>query len=151
MVIGHKDGKGKFHPHRQNIVDVNRRTLERWYSKHPTEPKKFLIRNEIDDVIKHVRNVRTTGNRKEDVVRKASHLMSSIAWHQPFGDANKRTAYVSAKNYLNDNGYTLKVKNKKDVLELNKLLVEVQGERSRMNPLIVKKIIFYTRNHIEKL
>src|SRR3990167_8218469 len=150
MVVGHKDKKGIFHPHRRSIINVNRKTLENWYKKYPDEPKRFVVRNEIDDVVKYVNRGKSTGNKKEDAIRKASYLMGSIVWHQPFGDANKRTAFISAKDFLNKNGYTLKVKSKQDVKELNKLLFEIQGERSRINPLIMKKIIFYTRDHTEK-
>ena len=77
--------------------------------------------------------------------------MGTISWSQPFGSANKRTAYVTAKDFLQENGYTMNIKSQKDKDELIRLLNEIQGERSRLNPDIMKQIIFYTANHIEKL
>ena len=134
-----------------SIIKTNKQVIEDWNKRYKTEKMKFGVRDEVNEVTRIVNNVKITGNEKEVLIRKASLLMASIAWAQPFLDANKRTAYITANDFLNKYGYDLPLKTKTDELELNKLLLHIQDERSRLNPLITKRIIFYTRRNIQKL
>ncbi len=59
----------------------------------------------IDTVIPHVDSVGNSGNKIEDLIEKAVHLMCKIAWEQPFEDGNRRTGIISATKFLRDHGY----------------------------------------------
>lgn len=76
--------------------------------------------------------------------------MASISWIQPFVGGNKRTAFVSTKKFLKDNGYDFSIKTEKDKTELIRLLNEIQNNRSELDPEILSAIIFYITERIKK-
>jgi len=76
--------------------------------------------------------------------------MSYISWAQPFADGNKRTGWISATKFLRDNGYELDLSNKSDQREIRRMLYAIQEERTCLDLLIVKQIIFYILKRITK-
>ncbi|WP_316506384.1 Fic family protein [Nitrosopumilus sp.] len=132
------------------LIDLNKKILETYYKKHPGNHIPFVVRTEIDDILPMVEKVGRSGDERKNLIEKSSYLMASISWMQPFGDGNKRTALISAIKFLQDNGYDLEISSADDQREIRRLLYEIQDERTDMNILVVKQIIFYISKRISK-
>ena len=86
------------------------------------------------------------------VCAKAATLMCGIAWAQPFAGANKRTAVALARMMLNRNGFDFDCPagGSADGDRLRRLLFEVQGLRSRLDPDTVLKTQIYLWPRLKK-
>jgi prophage maintenance system killer protein len=73
-----------------------------------------------------VNSVGNFGNKREDVVEKATHLMAKITHAQPFEDGNRRTGIISAMQFLRDNGYELEIESGQANLDIRKMLKEIK-------------------------
>lgn len=76
-----------------------------------------------------------------DVLMKAAVLMRSLIQNHPFHNGNKRTAVIATILFLEDNGYELRVPDKK----LIKLAVQIATPNSIPVPRIRKWLAKYTK------
>lgn len=135
---------------KDTIIEVNKEVLidPRIVDLKNIEP--FAVRDDINEVIDIVSKTGNTDNREENIIQKATYLMASISWLQPFVGGNKRTSYVSAKDFLRDNGYSFTINTEKDRDELITLLYKIQETRSELDTEILQEISFYIRKRIKK-
>lgn len=74
---------------------------------------------------------------------KAATVMCGVAWAQPFSGANKRTGVALARIVLNHSGFDFDcpavASGSGDADRLRRLLYEIQGRRSRLDPCTVLK------------
>ena len=135
---------------KQYLIDLNKKILETYTKKHRGAHAPFVVRTEIDEIMPMIEKVGKSGDEKKDLIEKSAYLMASISWMQPFGDGNKRTGLISAMKFLRDNGYELEISTDEDQREIRRLLYEIQDERTSLNSLVVKQIIFYISKRISK-
>lgn len=45
-------------------------------------------------------------NRKQRIIKKANQILAGIAFHQPFIEVNKRTAFAGTTKYFRRNGFS---------------------------------------------
>ncbi len=69
-------------------------------------------------------------DRRERIVRKASHILAGITFHQPFGEGNKETALALTVLYLNRNGFDLALEDKQIMDEIYDILTKTIREYS---------------------
>jgi prophage maintenance system killer protein len=46
-------------------------------------------------------------DRRQRIIKKANQILAGIAFHQPFIDVNKRTAFAATTKYLRRNGFSI--------------------------------------------
>jgi len=127
---------------KQDIIDTNQRVI----NLHLDELDVFWVRQDgLDDVFKIFDKVDVTDDL-QGLIKKGAYLMASIAWVQPFGAGNKRTASLITATFFHHNGAEMIIP--EDGKELRKLLYEIQEERWSLNETIIERIIFYISNTI---
>jgi len=127
-----------------NIVEMNRTILRQQLQNQPTNHEKISADREA------IKEILNEANERETVFDQAAYILAAIPWAQPFSGGNKRTAFASAKILLANKNYSVEVTSKQDIEFLRKLLFEIQGERSQLNPSILAKITLYLRNRSER-
>ena len=135
---------------KEEIININKEVLQDPQIIDPSNIEPFAVREEINQVIDIIDKVGKTDNREENLIEKASYMMASISWLQPFVGGNKRTAFISTQKFLEDNGYSFSVKSKEEKYELIRLLNEIQNNRSELDIETLQEIIFYIRKRIKK-
>lgn len=88
--------------------------------------------------------------RASGMCAKAATLMCGIAWAQPFAGANKRTAVALSRLMLNRNGLDFDCPADSDSDRLRRLLFEIQGRRSCLDPDTVLKTQIYLWPRLKK-
>lgn len=99
------------YPTFEAIVEFNRQEVTSSSEQYELEDENRL-RKILEDV-KREEGLST----KEALTKKASFLLFRITSVQPFHEGNKRTAYVTAKAFLNDNGFSVRA-TKKEVFNI---------------------------------
>ncbi len=85
------------------IVEVNRDVLEEIRVKR-ADSHRVASRSKLEDVIKRVQE------EKGDIYSKAASLLIQLTKAHAFDSGNRRTAYASAKLFLEANGKELSIK-----------------------------------------
>jgi death-on-curing family protein len=95
------------YPNIQEIVFYNKEALELIKVKK-ADRHEILAYPKVEDVIS------TCKNKKGDVYDKAICIIKGIAQKHPFASANRRTAIITTKAFLNANKKEFKVPNNKE-------------------------------------
>lgn len=129
------------------LIETNEKILKRHY-KLTGEQVWIGTTSTIDVIIPHVDGVGNSGNKKEDLIEKATNLMAKIAWEQPFEDGNRRTGIVSAIKFLRDNGYDLDIESGPGNLKIRELLKEIKIHRRGLHVKTMDQMSFYISERI---
>ncbi len=135
----------------QYLIDANEEILKRHARIKHVKVHIGIIQENIDRVIPIVGSVGHSGNRKEDLIEKAAHIMAVIPWVQAFLDGNRRTGIIAAGKFLNDNGYELDIDPENENTELRNMLSEIKKQCKTLNPNIMKQMSFYISKRIKPL
>ncbi len=124
------------------LIETNKKILER--HRRLTGKQVWIgTTRTIDTVIPHVDSVGNSGNKIEDLIEKAVHLMCKIAWEQPFEDGNRRTGIISATKFLHDHGYEVNIELGKGNLEIREMLEEIKRHRRGLHVETMTQMSFY--------
>ena len=124
------------------LIETNKKILER--HRRLTGKQVWIgTTRTIDTVIPHVDRVGNSGNKIEDLIEKAVHLMCKIAWEQPFEDGNRRTGIISATKFLHDHGYEVNIELGKGNLEIREMLEEIKRHRRGLHVETMTQMSFY--------
>ena len=80
----------------------------------------------------------------EDVAALAVRLMMAIAWAHPFEQGNKRTGFIAAVIFLEENGWLLDIPDFEDVADF---IIEAVSDKSLEGDLVE----LFRRNLIEQV
>lgn len=86
-------------------------------------------------------------NRRDRIIRKASHIMYGIAFRQPFFEGNKTTALFTTIDFLRQNGFDLPLETVAQEQEVFDFLVQVMFASRELADVIEfldKKVVTYT-------
>jgi death-on-curing family protein len=134
----------------QRIIDINKKIIESWNSRHFDNPEHFQYnKDRIDEVLEIVRNVADDLDHKRTLVEKAAFLVGGLAWNQPFSGANKRTAILCCTIFLSENGYQLNIPENQNP-ELRQMLFDIQEHRNEINKEIISKLVLYIAKFLNK-
>ena len=88
----------------QYLTETNEQLLLR--HKERTGEKVFIevIKKNMDQVLPMINNVGNSGNKEQDLLEIATHILGTITLKQPFMDGNRRTGIIAAGKFLRDNG-----------------------------------------------
>lgn len=136
---------------RQRIIDINKKIIELWNSRHPDRPEYFAVgADRIDEVLDIVKNAANDLDYEKSLIEKAAYLVGGLAWNQAFSGANKRTAILTCTLFLLENGYGLNIPQSRNP-ELRQLLFDIQEERCDVNRETIDKIILYIAKQVSKI
>ena len=133
---------------KQYLIETNVKILKR-HERLTGEKVWIGTTKTIDDIIPKIDSVGNSGNRKDDLIEKATHIIAFIPWAQPFEDGNRRTAIISATKFLHDNGYELGIESGKENLEIRKMVSEIKKYRRGLNADIMNQLSFYIAKRIK--
>ena len=130
------------------IIEINRKIIEEWNTRHFAHQEFIDVsRSRLNEVLEIVRQAGNELDLEEKIIIKAAFLLGGLAWTQAFSGANKRTAVLSTTVFLRRNGLRFTIPPKQQG-ELRKMLFEVQEQRDRPQPEIIKKIILYIKRNV---
>ncbi|MGI0022048.1 MAG: Fic family protein [Nitrososphaeraceae archaeon] len=110
---------------RQRIIDINKKIIQMWNSRHPDKPEFINVgKHRIDEVLDIVKNIANDLDYKRSLIKKASYLVGGLAWNQAFSGGNKRTAILTCTIFLFENGYSLIIPQNRNP-ELRQLLFDI--------------------------
>jgi prophage maintenance system killer protein len=133
---------------KQYLIETNEKILKR-HKKLTGEQVWIGTTNAIDDVIPHVDSVGNSGDRKTDLIEKATNLMAKITHCQPFEDGNRRTGIVSATKFLQDNGYDIDIESGQANLDIRKMLKEIKLHSRALHVETMNQLSFYISKRIK--
>lgn len=81
-----------------------------------------VVKDRLDDVFSNVNSYNDIQNKKERIIRKASHILGGITYRQPFCEGNRETALTHTILFLRDNGFDLPLDTQEDKQEIFDLL-----------------------------
>lgn len=134
----------------QYLAETNEQLLQR-HKERTGEPVYIdVIQNNMDDVILMINSVGNSGNKKQDLLEIATHILGVIALKQPFMDGNRRTSIIAAGKFLHDNGYDLNIDPEEENSNLRWMLKRIKDRMSTLNPEIMKQLSFYISERIKE-
>ena len=122
---------------KEDIIDTNQRVIALNLDDLDVV---WVNHDRLDEVFKIFDKVEITDDL-QGLIKKGAYLMASIAWAQPFGGGNKRTAILITATFFHHNRAEMVIP--EEDKELRKLLYDIQDKRSGLNEEIMEKIIFY--------
>ena len=130
-------------PNKQEIIEENRKEIERRLRIDPTAPEAFSVgEDRLNAVLDRMKKECNESEWRKKIVKKTSFFIAGLSWAQPFGGANKTTAVLIALLFMRDNGFDLNI----PPAEQNRLIdfmYEIQKERSELNSQLVESLILY--------
>jgi len=135
----------------QYLIETNEKILKRDTKRRTVEAYIETIPKNLARVFPKVNSVGNSGNRKEDLVEKATCIIAVIPWSQAFFDGNRRTGIIAAGTFLHDNGYELDIDPEDENLELREMVSEIKKHINDLEPNIMKKLSFYISKRIKPL
>lgn len=137
--------------HEQYLTETNEQLLKR-HKERTGEPVYIgIIQKNMDEVLPIINNVGNSGNKVQDLLEIATHILGVITLKQPFMDGNRRTGIIAAGKFLRDNGYDLDINPEDENSELRKLLSEIKKHYADLEPSIMKQLSFYISKRMKLL
>lgn len=136
--------------HKEYLTETNEQLLQR-HKKKTGEPVYIgVIQKNLNEVFPMVNSVGNSGNKKQDLVEIATHILGVIALKQPFLDGNRRTGIIAAGKFLRDNGYDLDIDPEEENSELRRMLRKIKDRMSTLNQEIMEELSFYISERMKK-
>ena len=136
--------------HEQYLTETNEQILQR-HKERTGEPVYVgVIQKNMDDVLSMINNVGNSGNKEQDLVEIATHLVGVIALRQPFMDGNRRTGIIAAGKFLRDNGYDLDIDPEEENSELRRMLRKINDRMFTLNQDVMEQLSFYISERMKE-
>jgi prophage maintenance system killer protein len=97
----------------------------------------------MDEVLFMINNVGNSGNKEQDLLEIATHILGVITLKQPFLDGNRRTGIIAVGKFLRDNGYDLDIDPEEVSSELRSMLRKIKDQLLTLNQEVMEKLSFY--------
>ncbi len=129
--------------HEQYLTDTNEQVLLR-HKKRTGEPVYIgVIQKNMDEVLLMINNVGNSGNKEQDLLETATHILGVITLKQPFMDGNRRTGIIAVGKFLRDNGYDLDIVPEEENSELRSMLRKIKDQLLTLNQEVIEQMSFY--------
>ena len=129
--------------HEQYLTETNEQILLR-HKKRTSEPVYIgVIQKNMDEVLFMINNVGNSGNKEQDVLEIATHILGVITLKQPFLDGNRRTGIIAAGKFLRDNGYDFDIDPEEVNSELRSVLRKIKEQLLTLNQEVTEQLSFY--------
>lgn len=129
--------------HERYLTETNEQILLR-HKKRTGEPVHIgVIKKNMDEVLLMIKNVGNSGNKEQDLLEIATHILGVITLKQPFMDGNRRTGIIAAGKFLRDNGYDLDIDPEEVNSELRSMLRKIKDQLLTLNQEVTEQLSFY--------
>lgn len=136
--------------HEQYLTETNEQVLLR-HKKRTGEPVYIgVIQKNMDEVLLMINNVGNSGNKEQDLLEMATHILGVITLKQPFMDGNRRTGIIAASKFLRNNGYDLDIDPEEANSELRSMLKKIKGQLLTLNQEVMEQLSFYISERMRK-
>jgi prophage maintenance system killer protein len=102
------------------------------------------------EVLSMINNVGNSGNKEQDLLEVATHILGVIPLKQPFMDGNRRTGIIAAGKFLRDNGYDLDIVPEEENLELILMLRRIKDQMLTLNQEVMGQMSFYISKRMKE-
>lgn len=103
----------------------------------------------MDEVLLLINNAGNSGNKEQDLLETAAHILGIITLKQPFMDGNRRTGIIVGK-FLRDNGYDLDIVLEGENSELRSMLRKIKDQLLTLNPEAMEQLFFYISERVRE-
>jgi len=136
--------------HEQYLTETNEQVLLR--QKERTGERVYIevIQKNMVEVLPMINNVGNSGNKEQDLLEVATHILGVITLKQPFMDGNRRTGIIAAGKFLRDNGYDLDIVPEEDNLELRLMLRRSKDQMLTLNQEVMGQLSFYISKRMKE-
>ena len=136
--------------HEQYLTETNEQLLKR-HKERTGEPVYIgIIQKNMDEVLPIINNVGNSGNKVQDLLEIATHILGVITLKQPFMDGNRRTGIIAAGKFLRDNGYDLDIVPEEENLELRLMLRRTKDQMLTLNQEVTGQLSFYISERMKE-
>jgi prophage maintenance system killer protein len=136
--------------HEQYLTETNEQVLLRHKKITNGQAHIGVIQKNMDEVIPMINNVGNSGNKEQDLLEIATHILGAITLKQPFMDGNRRTGIIATGKFLRDNGYDLDIDPVEVNLELRSMLRKIKDQLLTLNQEVMKQLSFYISQRMRK-
>jgi prophage maintenance system killer protein len=136
--------------HEQYLTETNEQVLLR--QKERTGERVYIevIQKNMVEVLSMINNVGNSGNKEQDLLEVATHILGVIPLKQPFMDGNRRTGIIAAGKFLRDNGYDLDIVPEEENLELILMLRRIKDQMLTLNQEVMGQMSFYISKRMKE-
>ena len=136
--------------HEQYLTETNEQVLLR--QKERTGERVYIevIQKNMVEVLSMINNVGNSGNKEQDLLEVATHILGVIPLKQPFMDGNRRTGIIAAGKFLRDNGYDLDIVPEEENLELILMLRRIKDQMLTLNQEVMGQLSFYISKRMKE-
>ena len=136
--------------HEQYLIETNEQLLQRQKKRTGESVYIEVIQKNMDEVLSMINKVGNSGDKEQDLLEIATHILGVIALKQPFMDGNRRTGIIAAGKFLRDNGYDLNIDPDENNLELRGLLRKIKLQLMTLNQEAMEQLSFYISKRMKK-
>ncbi|MBM2819250.1 MAG: Fido protein [Nitrosarchaeum sp.] len=136
--------------HEQYLTDTNEQLLKRHKERTGESVYIGIIQKNMDEVLPMINNVGNSGNKVQDLLEIATHILGVITLKQPFMDGNRRTGIIVAGKFLRDNGYDLDIVPEEENSELRRMLRRIKDRMFTLNQEIMGQLSFYISERLKE-
>ncbi|SRR5579885_140573 len=133
-----------------NTYETNEQILLRHKKRTNEQVYIGVIQKNMDEVLRMINNVGNSGNKEQDLLEIAAHILGAVTLKQPFMDGNRRTGIIATGKFLRDNGYDLDIDPGEENSELRSLLRKIKDQLLTLNPEVMKQMSFYISQRMRK-
>ena len=134
----------------QYLVETNEHDLLRHKKRTNEQVYIGIIQKNMDEVLLTINNVGNSGDKEQDLLEIATHILGLITLKQPFMDGNRRTGIIATGKFLRDNGYDFDIDPGEANLELRMILRKIKDQLLTLNPEAMNQLTFYISQRMRK-
>lgn len=134
----------------QYLTETNEQVLQSEKKKSGNPVYIGVIQKNMDEVLQIINNVGNSGNKKQDLLEIAAHILGVISWKQPFLDGNRRTGIVAAGKFFRDNEYDLDIDPEEENSELRSMLKRFKEQLLTLNQEVMRQLSFYISERMKE-
>lgn len=134
----------------QYLTETNEQLLKRHEKRTGETVYVGIIQKNMDEVLPMINDVGNSGNKKQDLLEIAIHILGVITLKQPFMDGNRRTGIIAAGKFLRDNGYDLDIAPEEENLQLKQMLRRIKDKMFTLNQDVMGQLSFYISERMKE-
>ena len=136
--------------HKRYLTETNEQILLSRKKKTGEPVHIGVIQKNMDEALSMINNVGNSGNKEQDLLEIATHVLGAITLKQPFMDGNRRTGIIAAGKFLRDNGYDLDIDPEEGNSELRSMLSKIKDQLLTLNQEVMEQMSFYILERMRK-
>ena len=134
----------------QYLSETNEQLLQRQKERTGEPIYIGIIQKNLDEVFPMINKVGNSGNKEQDLLEIATHILAIITLKQPFLDGNRRTGIIATGKFLRDNGYDLDIGPEEENSELRRMLRRIKDRMFTLDQEVMGQMSFYISERMKE-